>query len=157
DDALHLVGAFADAGQRSVAVEAFDVELARIAVGAVDAHALDGIFQRRFAGEIFGHAGLHVAALPAVEGLRGIEREQARGARARRHFAELELDRLVLADRLAEGPADLGILGGKPQRPLGDADAARGDVDAPELEAAGGLEEAAALHAADQMIGRHTV
>ena len=43
------------------------------------------------------------------------------------------------------------------QRAFRDADAARGDVDAAELEPAGGLVEALALDAADQMIGGHAI
>src|SRR6202011_2746916 len=139
DDALHLVGALADAGQRRVAVQPLDVELPGIAVGAVDAHALDRVFQRRLAGEIFRHAGFHVAALAAVESLSCIEREKSCRTRARRHLAELELDRLMLADRLAERLAKLRIVRGKLQRALGNADAARGDVDAAELQSAGDL------------------
>ena len=46
---------------------------------------------------------------------------------------------------------------GELQRALGDADAARGDVDAAELQPAGDLEEAPAFDAADQVIGRHAI
>src|SRR6516165_7541949 len=70
DDALHLVGALADAGERRITVKTFDVEFLRVAIGAVDAHTLNRIFQRSFAGKIFGHAGFHVAALAAIESLR---------------------------------------------------------------------------------------
>src|SRR5262249_6014145 len=157
DDALHLVGAFADAGERRVAVEPLDVVLLGIAVGAVDAHGFDAVLQRRLRREVLGHAGLEVAALAAVERLGRVEREQPRGAGARGHLGELELDRLVLADRLAEGLADLGVARGEPQRALGDAHAARRDIDAAELEAARDLGEAAALDLADQMIGRHAI
>ncbi len=98
------------------------------------------VLERGLGGEVLGHAGLHVAALAAIEGLRRVERQQPRGARARRHLAELQLDRLVLADRLAEGLAHLRVLGRELQRALGDADAARGDVDAAELEPARDLD-----------------
>ena len=118
---------------------------------------LDAVLERRLGGEVLRHAGLHVAALAAVEGGGGIEREQARGARARRHLAELELDRLVLADRLAEGLAHLRVLGRELQRAFGDADAARGDVDAAELEPAGRLVEALPLDPADQVVGRNAI
>ena len=94
---------------------------------------------------------------PRSKACGGIERQQARGAGARRHLAELELDRLVLADRLAEGLAHLGVLGGELERALGDADAARGDVDAAELQPARRLVEALALDAADQVVGRDAV
>src|SRR5271163_3795023 len=107
----------------------------------MDAHALDGVFERSFAGKIFRHARLHVAALAAVEGVCGVEREQPRGAGARRHLAEFQLDRLMLADRLAEGFAHLRIVGGEFQRTLCDADAARGDINAPKLEPTCDLEK----------------
>src|SRR5262249_61110683 len=92
DDALHLVGALADAGERRVAVEALDVVLLGIAVGAVDAHGFDAVLQRRLRREVLGHAGLEIAALAAVEGGRRVEREPPRGAGARGHLGKLELD-----------------------------------------------------------------
>ncbi len=92
--------------------------------------------KRGFRREVLGHTGFEIAAVAAVEGLRRIEGQQPRGPGARRHFAELELDRLMLADRLAEGLADLGVGGGEPQRALGNADTAGSDVDAAKFEAA---------------------
>jgi hypothetical protein len=50
-------------------------------------------------------------AVAAVEGLRRVEGQQARGAGARRHLADLQRDRLVLDDRLAEGLAELRVVG----------------------------------------------
>ena len=114
DQALHLVGALADAGERRVAIEPLDVVFLGIAVGAMDAHRFGAVLQRRLGGEVLGHAGLHVAAVAAVEGLRGVERQQPGGAGARRHLADLERDRLVLDDRLAEGLAQLGVVGREP-------------------------------------------
>ena len=82
----------------------------------------------------------------------------SRAARAlRRHLAELQLDRLVLADRLAEGLAHLGVLGGELERAFRHAHAARRHVDAAELQPAGRLVEALALLAADQVVGRQPV
>ena len=49
----------------------------------------------------------------------------------------------MLADRFAEGLADLGVFHRQPQRTFGDPDAARGDVDAAKFESARGLEETA--------------
>src|SRR5262249_54269519 len=59
----------------------------------------------------------------------------------------------VVGDRLAEGAAGPRIFGREPQRAFGDADAARGDIDASELKPAGRLVEALALDLADQVIG----
>src|SRR5262249_26117239 len=80
-----------------------------------------------------------------------------RAARARCHLAELERDRLVLGNRLAEGATHLRVLRRHPQRAFGNAGAARGDVDAAELEPAGRLVEALAFHFADQVIGADAV
>ena len=61
--------------------------------------------------------------------------EQAGRLDLRRHVGQLELDRLVLADRLAEGLALLRVADRRLERGAGDADGARGDVDAADLEA----------------------
>src|SRR6185503_6761253 len=145
DDALHFVGALADAEQRRVAVKALDHEFLRVAVAAVDAHRLVRVLEGGLGGEVLGHAGLEVAALAPVVDLGRLPYQQARCLDARRHLAELELDRLVLADRLAEGLALLRVPQRLGERRLRDADAACRDVDAPELEPAGRLLEAAAF------------
>src|SRR5687768_12341418 len=123
DDALHLVGAFADAHEGRVAHQALDRVLLGIAVGAVDAHGLERVLQSGLGGEVFRHAGLHVAAPALVVGLRRLLDQQARRLHARGHLAQLELDRLVLGDRLAEGLARLGIAHRVVERRLGDAGA----------------------------------
>src|SRR2546430_5541811 len=53
--------------------------------------------------------------LAAIEGSGGVEGEEARGAGARYHLAELQGDRLVLGDRLAEGAAHLRVVGREPR------------------------------------------
>src|SRR5262249_22341390 len=152
DDALQFVGALTDTGERRVAIEPLDIHLLRVAVGTVNAQRLGAVFQRRFRGEILGHAGLEIAALATIEGIGGIERQQSRRPRPRRHLAELELDRLMLADRLAEGPADLRILGGQSQGSLGNAGTAGGNIDATEFKPTGRLDEALSFAATDQML-----
>src|SRR6478672_4978354 len=92
-------------------------------------------------------------AMPASMSRRLLD-QQARRLEARRHLAELELDCLVLADRLAEGLAQLRVADRFVERRLGDARAARGHVDAPELEPAHGAVEALPL-AADEIRGGH--
>jgi hypothetical protein len=67
-----------------------------------------------------------------------------RGTRARGHLAELQLNRLVLADRLAEGLARLRVARRERECAVGDADSARRDVDAAEREALRDLIEALA-------------
>src|SRR5207253_2999854 len=68
-----------------------------------------------------------------------------------------QLDRLMLADRLAEGLAHLGIGDRLRERRVRDPDPARRDVDAPELEPAENLLQAAPFDAADQPACRHAV
>ena len=137
--------------KRRIAIQALDVEFLRIAVGAVNAHGFDAVLQRRFGGEVFRHARLPCRSARRGRRLRAAASVSRRaGFDARRHFAELELDRLVLADRLAEGLALLRIATGFFERRLRDADAARRDVDAPEFESAQDLLQAPPLDAADQ-------
>ena len=61
-------------------------------------------------------------------------RQQPRRLDLRRHVGELELDRLMLGDRLAKGPPLLRIAQRQLQRPLRDPDATSGDVHPAELE-----------------------
>src|SRR6185312_14697252 len=63
----------------------------------------------------------------------------------RRHLRELQLDGLVLRDRLAERLALLGVADRLLERPCGDPDGARGDVHAAELDAAHEVGEACVL------------
>jgi hypothetical protein len=63
----------------------------------------------------------------------------------------------MLGDRLAHRLAQLGILRGEPQRAFRHADAARGDVDAAEFQAAGRLEKALAFDPADQVRRRNAI
>src|SRR5918911_4693751 len=100
DDALQFVGTLANDEERRVAVEALDGKFLGIAVAAVNAHRLEAATDGGFGSEQLCHAGLHVAALAAVIGLRRALDEQARSLDLRRHVGELELDRLVLADWL---------------------------------------------------------
>ena len=62
---------------------------------------------------------------------------------------------MMLADRLAEGLAHLGIAHRIVEPGLCEAEAARGDVDPPELEPGHDLGKSMALGAADQAIGRY--
>ena len=71
-----------------------------------------------------------------------LQRQQARGLDLGRHVGELELDRLVLGDLLAEGLALLRVAQRQLERALGDAHAAGGDVHAADLERVHHLREA---------------
>src|SRR5262249_61423516 len=70
---------------------------------------------------------------------------------------ELELDRLVLPDRLPEGLAHLAVGDRLVERRLRKADAAGGDIDASKLEPAQRVFEAEPFLAADQAIGGNDV
>ena len=107
--------------------------------------------------EELGDAGLHVAALAGLVGDGRALGEQPRGLGTGHHVGELDLDRLVLADRLAEGLALLGVAHGLVEAGLGHADAAGGDVDAAEFQPAQRVLQALALHAADELVGVHAV
>jgi hypothetical protein len=86
--------------------------------------------------------GLEVGALAGVLHARGLQRQQPRGLDLGGHVGELELDRLVLGDRLAERLALLRVAEPELERALGDADAAGGDVDPADLERVHHLREA---------------
>ena len=108
----------------------------------MDAHGvLDGAL-RDLGGEQLGHAGLDVGAPAGLLLARRGDDQVLGGLDARRHVGELELDRLVVADRLAEGDALLGVLQGQLEGPHGRAEAAGRDVDAAGLDAGHHLVEA---------------
>ena len=88
DDALHFVGAFADAHQRSVAVITLDVEVGRVTVPAEDTHGFETVLDTRFRREQFRHARLEVATLASVVLARGLLDEQAGSFDPGRHIRE---------------------------------------------------------------------
>src|SRR6476469_7729927 len=100
--ALDLRGPLADQQQRRVAVEALDLVLLRVAVATVDAEALLDALLAGLRGEQLRHPRLEVGALAGVLQARGLAGEEAGGLHLGGHVGELELDRLVLGDRLAE-------------------------------------------------------
>src|SRR5436305_1933814 len=122
--ALDLGRALADQEQRSVAVEALDLVLLRVAVAAVDAERVLHDLLAGLRGEQLRHAGLEVGALAGVLQPRGLAGEEACRLHLGGHVRELELDRLVLRDRLAEGLALLGVAQRELEGALGDADPA---------------------------------
>src|SRR3954447_11057305 len=160
DHALDLARALADQQQRRVAVDALDLVLLGVAVAAVDAQGLLGAEAAGLRGEELGHARLEVRALAGVLHARGADGEHPRGLELGGHVGELELDHLVLGDRLAERLALLGVLDRQLEGALGQADAAGGDVDAADLERVHHLREAlveAAVLAAEDRVRRRLV
>src|SRR5438309_2358773 len=82
--------------------------------------------------------------------------EESRRFQARRHVRELELDRLVLRDRLPERDSLLRVREGGVERGARHAAGAGRDVDAADLENAEDLRKATA-QVADQVGGRDAV
>src|SRR6478735_1364924 len=107
--AQDLVRSLADHHQHRVAVEALDLVLDREAVAAEDAHRFLRAEDAGFGAGELGHRRFQVAALAAVEHAGRALDQLFRALDLRHHVGELELDRLVLPDRLAEGAALLCV------------------------------------------------
>ena len=106
DAPLLLIGEGTSEIQRMViGKKLLDLVLLRVAVAAVDAEGLLDAEPPGLGGEELGHARLEVRARAGVLEPRGADRQQAGGVDLGRHVGELELDRLVLGDRAAEGLA----------------------------------------------------
>src|SRR3954449_11386341 len=80
------------------------------------------------------HPGLEVRTLAGVLHPRRLESDEPSRLDLCGHVGELELDCLVRRDRLPEGLALLRVAQRQLECPLRDADAARGDVHATDLE-----------------------
>src|SRR4051794_2339383 len=161
DKLLDLVGAFADHHQRRVAVVALDRELIGVAHTSMDAHGIHRQLQCCLTCEQLGHAGLDVAPLAGHLALGCAACEQPGRLQPRRHLGELELDRLVLSDRLAERRPQLGVTDRCVERRTRHPDRAGSDVDTSDLERTQDLRQAAPeladeVRAGDAVVGiRH--
>ena len=93
--------------------------------------------------------------MAAVVHARGLIDQQFRRFHLSRHFPKLQLDRLMLDDRLAKGFPLLGIAQRQFQGALCDTGAAGSHIDTPELQATHRDMESAAFLAADQVIDRY--
>src|SRR5882672_7846185 len=109
DELLDLVRALPDQEERRVAVVALRPVIERVAVAAVDAHAVERVLLRRLGGEVLCHPRLEVGAVAARLRLRRVQDEEPRCLGARRHLRDHQLHRLVLRDRLAERLALEGV------------------------------------------------
>src|SRR4051794_11107162 len=155
DDALDLVGALVDLGDLGVAHVALDRILLDVAVAAEDLDGLDGDAHRVVGGEELGHrAVLGQRGLAAVGHRARLVEQLARGGGAGLHVGELELDRLQVEDRLAEGDALARVLRGVVGRALGDAHGLRGGAQPRALECPERDAQAPAL-VADEVLVRH--
>ena len=94
---------------------------------------------------------------PGVIGAGGLLDQQPGRLDAGRHVGELDLDRLVAGDRLAEGLALLGVAERVFERGAGNADAAGRNIDPAELEPAERVAQPLAFFQPDQPAGRDAV
>ena len=101
-------------------------------------------------GEELRHPRFEVRPLTAILHQRGVQHELAPRLDLGGHVGELELDRLVLRDGLAEGAALLRVTYGILEGGLRHTDGAGGDIDASDLQAAHGMLKALAFLAAQQ-------
>lgn len=136
DGALDFAGAFVDGDDAGIAVHAFHVGFAGIALAAVD---LDGFVDNavdHFAGVEFGAGSGGTHAGSGVFEERGIVGEDAGGFKFGVHIGEHPLDGLKFADTFAEGFATAGVFGGFVESTLREAQGLSGDADAAVIERA---------------------
>jgi hypothetical protein len=123
----------------------------------VDLHAFVADAAGGFAGVELGHGGFHRDLLPGVFDASRAHRQQPCGVELRGHVRELELDRLELADGLAELPALLRVLRRGIESATGHAQRERGDGDAAAVEYAHRVLEAFAQLADQILFGNQAV
>ena len=129
--------------------------LHRVAVAAEDLQRVAGNFFNHVGCEQLGHASFQIGTLAGIFLLCCEVGELAGGFDVGRHVGQLVLDDLELGDRLAKLFAFLGILQRRVKGSLRHADRARRGLNARRLVDAHQLVEAAPLHPADQVLGRH--
>src|SRR5687768_13061397 len=133
-DALDLGCAFVNLGYLRVAEQTLDGILLHVAIAAEDLHGLGRDPHRGLARHQLAHRAESRDHLAAILGGGGGVQERPRRGDARRHVGELELDRLVIANRLAELPSLSRVLAGQLQRRAGDAERLRRDAEPPVVQ-----------------------
>src|SRR5260370_15520525 len=131
--ALDLAGSFSDEHKGRFTVIALDIELFGVAKAAMNAHRFERDFLAHLSGKEFGHASFQVAALAPVLFLRGLLEQETRRLYPGRHIRQLELDGLVLGNRLAKGGALLRVFDGVVKSRLGHTYTSRRYVVTPAL------------------------
>src|SRR6185369_647224 len=109
DRLLDLRGALADQQERGLPHQALDLVLLGVAVAAVNAERLLHHLGAILRGQQLRHAGLNVVALAGVLEPGGVDHQSVGRLDLRAHLGQLEGDRLVLVQRLAEGLALLRV------------------------------------------------
>src|SRR5262249_25583295 len=101
---LELVCSAADDQERGVAIVSLYWKVFRITVAAENSHRFKRAFLRGFGREQLRHPGFKIATLTAIFFRRGSVDEQGRGFDLCSHICQLQLDRLMIANRFPEGP-----------------------------------------------------
>src|SRR5260370_12234370 len=154
--ALDLAGSLADEHKGRVTVIALDIELFGIAKAAMDAHRFGRDFLTQCGGKEFGHASCQVEAVAPILFLRGLLEQETRRLYPGRHIRQLELDGLVLGNRLAKGGALLRVLDGVVKCRLGHTYSSRRYVDTSDLQSAHNVFKPLAFAATKQAVSGHT-
>src|SRR5260221_3284833 len=154
--ALDLAASLADEHKGRITVIALDIELFGVAKAAMNAHRFERDFLAHLGGKEFSHASFQVAALAPVLFLRGLLEQETRRLYPGRHIRQLELDGLVLGNRLAKRGALLRVLDGVVKCRLGHTYSSRRYVDTPDLQSAHNVFKPLAFAATKQAVSRHT-
>ena len=152
DELLDLAGAFVEAQQADVAVEALDCVFGHVAGAAVDLHGAVGDLADHFGAEQLAGRGFEGDVFAGVALARGFEHHAARGVGLGAGIGEHRLDELLLGEGFAELPALHGVGEGVGDEALGDADGNAGNVQPAAVEHLHCGDEAFAFAADD--IGR---
>src|SRR5215469_2072018 len=153
--ALDLAGSLADEHKGRVTVIALDVELFGVAKAPMNAHRFERDFLAHLGGKGFSHTNYQVAALAPVFFLRGLLEQEARRLDLSRHIRQLELDGLVLGNRLAKGGALLRVFDGVVKCRLGHTHRPRSYINTPDLQPAHNMLKSLAFAASKQAGSRH--
>src|SRR6185437_8803866 len=129
-----LRGAFIEAEEAGVAVEALDRRFRHVTGAAEDLDGAVGDSADHLAGEVFAAGGDDAGVLASVALARRIEDHAPRGVGFGPAVGEHRLDQLELADRPAELAPLAGVADSLGDEPLGEPDADRRDVEAPAVE-----------------------
>ena len=154
DHALHLVGALVDHGDLRVSVEALHLHALEIARAAEDLQCLVGHVAGDVGSVHLCHGGFHaVGRVGLLQLCRAVD-EKTGSAELGGHIRDLERDALLLADRLAELDAFLGVFHRGLVGALGDAKSLGSNADAAAVQGGHGDLEALSF-LAEQVLLRH--
>src|SRR4051812_9226583 len=155
---LHdLVGPAADWPQAQVARRALDAVLLHVAGAAEDLDRVVGLVEGVALGLQLGHRHLLDRVVPLGEQAQRVVGDGATGLGAHGHLGDLVADRLVLADRPAEGAALARVLDGRVQQVEHRADRAERHQEPLPLEVGHDQVEALVLLAEEVLLGHEHV